>query len=781
MVAIEFQNLSAPNSNCYLLIQKECVLADRRNGDKMKMRRMAPIKSGEHRFLSGGGELGQLIEALDWSQTSIGPISAWPGSLKTAVSLILGSNVPMVMLWGRDGVMIYNDAYAVFADQRHPKLLGSKVLEGWPEIADFNSHVMQVCLAGGTLAYRDLELTLHRTGASENVWMNLDYSPIRDERGDPVGVIAIVVETTARVLVEQRLASKRERQRQMFEQAPGFIALLTGPDHVCEIANAAYMQLVGHRAVVGEPIRVVRPQIGGQELLAILDHVFTTGEPFSGSRMQADMQRAQGGATERRLVDVVFQPVRDPHGKIIGIFMQGQDVTDRIKADQALERSERRFRTFAEAMPNHVWTASPDGLLDWVNSRIAEYSGVDPSSLLGKDWIRIVHSDDVAAAADKWLKAVSNSTLYETEFRLRRHDGAYRWYIVRAIPIRDADGTITQWIGTNTDIHDQKQAEQSLRESERRLQLSQRAAGIASLELDIETGNVIGSDPFYELWGLTKRDSVHISVLEDIVVPEDGQLRSTPETRQNGTAQPNVEYRIRRPDTGALRWLSRSIEFVHDAGGQPVKMFGVVQDVTDRKEAQSRQLLLTHELEHRIKNILAMVTAIASQTLRHTDIDTAREAFIDRLRALAQAHDILNTTRWTNASMHQVIENTIAAFPTSQITASGPALSINPKMALSLALAVNELATNALKYGALSTSEGTVTMEWSLSAAASDPPTLTWRWREQNGPAVVPPTHKGFGSLLIGRVFGADFGGTVRIQYSAAGVECVLMAPLPRL
>ena len=231
------------------------------------------------------------------------------------------------------------------------------------------------------------------------------------------------------------------------------------------------------------------------------------------------------------------------------------------------------------------------------------------------------------------------------------------------MPIRDADGKVTKWIGTNTDIDDQKQAVQALRESERRLQLSQNAAGIAALELDIASGTVIGSEGFWDLWGLSPRESVHISVLENIVLPEDKDVRSTPETRRQGTAVPNVEYRIRRPDTGEIRWLSRNIDFVHDETGKPIKMFGVMQDITERKEAQARQKMLTHELEHRIKNILAMVSAIASQTLRNTDIDTARATFNERLRALANAHDILNSTRWTGASIDEVIENSISPLP----------------------------------------------------------------------------------------------------------------------
>ncbi|WP_458094779.1 PAS domain S-box protein [Roseomonas sp. WA12] len=158
-----------------------------------------------HPFLAGGGALGVLIAAHDWSATPLGPIEGWSAVLRSTVALILRSPVPIVTLWGEDGVMIYNDAYSGFAGGRHPRLLGSKVREGWPEVADFNDNVMRVGLAGNTLAYQDQELTLHRSGRPEQVWMNLDYSPILGEDGRPVGVIAIVVETTGKVRAEGEL------------------------------------------------------------------------------------------------------------------------------------------------------------------------------------------------------------------------------------------------------------------------------------------------------------------------------------------------------------------------------------------------------------------------------------------------------------------------------------------------------------------------------------------------------------------------------------------------
>src|ERR1700753_3463713 len=154
---------------------------------------MNPPVSTADPFAAIKGEMADRVRAFDWTTTPLGPISSWPQSLKTAVGIVLLSPVPIVMLWGEDGIMIYNDGYSVFAGDRHPSLLGSKVREGWPEVADFNDNIMRVGLAGGTLAYRDQELVLNRTGRPEKVWMNLDYSPMLDHKGKPAGVTALGV------------------------------------------------------------------------------------------------------------------------------------------------------------------------------------------------------------------------------------------------------------------------------------------------------------------------------------------------------------------------------------------------------------------------------------------------------------------------------------------------------------------------------------------------------------------------------------------------------------
>ncbi|WBQ19053.1 PAS domain S-box protein [Sphingobium yanoikuyae] len=408
-------------------------------------------------FLVNAGEMGSLIAGFDWSATSIGPITAWPAAMRTSLAFVLRSQAPIVTLWGPKGVMIYNDAYRTFAGDRHPGLLGSDVLEGWHEIADFNANVMrQVYHGGGTLSYKDQELTLIRDGTPRRLWTDIEYSPAFDDDGSVLGVIAIVLETTQAVLANERIADERRKLLQMAEHSPSFMALLEGPEHRFLMTNPAYQALVGGREVIGQPIGDVLPEAQEQDFLALLDQVYASGEVFQASGASFQLQGSADNHSHERRLDFVYQPLRNEEGEVTGIFVSGVDVTDRMRAEAAISASEAQFRTFAQALPSHIWTAPPDGKLDWFNDQMFEYSGATEADLTGDGWTSIVHPDDLAEAAERWQSALGLGQRYETEFRIRAADGSYRWHLVRAVPIRDDADEIIRWIGTNTDIHEQK-------------------------------------------------------------------------------------------------------------------------------------------------------------------------------------------------------------------------------------------------------------------------------------------------------------------------------------
>ena len=211
-------------------------------------------------------------------------------------------------------------------------------------------------------------------------------------------------------------------------------------------------------------------------------------------------------------------------------------------------------------------------------------------------------------------------------------------------------------------------------------------------------------------------------------------------------------------------------------------MIGAMLDITRRKQAEEHQRLLTGELQHRVKNTLALVQAIASQTFRNaSDLGAAREAFAERLISLGRAHDILTQASWTQAPIAEVVEGALAVHRgsgASRIRSSGPDVALAAKPALALALALHELATNAAKYGALSNDSGTVDLRWNVVHEAGEP-RFRLSWSEQGGPPILAqPSRRGFGSRLIERSFAAEVGGEVRLTYAPIGLVCRLEAPL---
>ena len=241
---------------------------------------------------------------------------------------------------------------------------------------------------------------------------------------------------------------------------------------------------------------------------------------------------------------------------------------------------------------------------------------------------------------------------------------------------------------------------------------------------------------------------------------------------------------------GNPRYWDVQVSPILGSDGRPTHLLSISRDITEEwraaaelKDSAERQALLTGELQHRIKNTLAMVGAIANQTMRGDSVTLAREAFAARLMTLSHAHDLLTQTSWASAPIRDVVSGALAPHGSGhgRIRITGPAIDLPPKQALALSVALHELATNAVKYGALS-AHGKVDVEWS-EATVDAVPSFRFTWTESGGPAVVEPAaaKKGFGSRLIERILANDFGGKVGIYYRPDGVVCELVAPMARL
>lgn len=494
-----------------------------------------PTLAERHRmtFLAGGGAMGELIRAHDWSATPLGSPETWPGSLRTLVQVMLTSQQPMFIAWGPERTMLYNDGYAPMCTNRHPWALGRPFNEVWADIIADVGPIMDAAYAGVPTYMDDIEFQMMRYGKQVETHFSFGYTPVHDEEDRVVGMFCTALEITAQVVTAKMRSHELSRLRDLLENAPSFMAVLTGPEHTFEITNAAYMQLIGHRDVIGKPVRAALPELHDQGFYELLDNVYETGETFIGRGLEIDLQHEPGGPVQKGYLNFVYQPMRDVTGKITGIFVEGSEITDQKRAELAL------------------------------------------------------------------------------------------------------------------------------------------------------------------------------------------------------------------------------------------------------REAVLRQEVLSGELQHRIKNSLAMVNAIAMQTLRGDDIAERRTLFGSRLEALANAHDILTGRTWVSAPIQSVVESALTPHMSGpdRFVIDGVNLQLNPKQALSMALAIHELATNAAKYGAMSQPNGQVNISWTIEPGAEGEETFVFTWAESGGPKVDEPERTGFGSRLITRVLAADFDAKVSIDYAPGGVVCTLISP----
>ncbi|GLS87095.1 ATPase [Cypionkella aquatica] len=421
-------------------------------------------------------------------------------------AIYAASPSPHVLL-DRDLRIVWaNDAYLAVTDRSRERLIGRIMTEEFPAPPDSIADRMlrgsfqrvldsgkadhlplipyPIVAADGTETARYWSAThtpvLDETGAVQYLLQNTnDVTPLYVAGGQggistPIDRATMIQRAEAVTLQNLELGSVADFFRTIFDQAPSFIAILSGPDHVFQLTNKAYMQLVGRSDLLGQTVRAGLPDLEGQGFYELLDEVYRSGVAVaqSGAAVRFRDSSDSGGDAPQvlRFVDFIFQPLRDRAGNTTGIFVQGHEVTRQKLAELELYETRERFRVMAQSMPNHVWTATADGALDWLNDQAYAYTGRAEGELYGDDWAHALHPEDLASAGADWANAVAQGVPYQTEFRIRRHDGAYRWHIVRASPIRSAAGEVQRWVGSNTDIEDRKLHEAAVAEMNQQLE-----------------------------------------------------------------------------------------------------------------------------------------------------------------------------------------------------------------------------------------------------------------------------------------------------------------------
>ena len=477
-----------------------------------------------------------------------------------------------------------------------------------------------------------------------------------------------------------------ERLGFMFDRAPSFMALLRGPEHVFEIANPAYLDIVGDRPIIGLSVADALPDAAAQGYVDILDRVYESGLPYRTSGSRFRQQRNPDGPIVDLYLDFVFQPMVDENGKVEGIFVEGFDVTARVlqvRRQAAVIELGDRIRDL-EDVPA-IAQAAAEIVARVIGASRAGFGTVDAARetvLMHPNWC----AEGVAPVM-----------------------GMHRF--------RDYGSFIEDLKAGQTVI-------------------------IGDVAKDARTAKAL--------------KAIGISALVNVPIREHGVL----------------ELVVFAHFPEARELSSEDLDFIRQVGDR-------TQASISRANARRQQDVLNQELSHRLKNTLAMVQAIASRTLKGLADEPAVDVFMQRLHALASAHNVLLQQNWSGAPVADVVGAALASIEAvDRLDIDGPPLHLGARVALSMSLLLHELGTNALKYGALSNSDGTVEIRW-WTEVRNDVDTFVFRWTEKGGPGVFARTRRGFGSRLI--EMGLMGSGHAEMDFRPEGLVAELTAPLERI
>lgn len=550
------------------------------------------------------------------------------------------------------------------------------------------------------------------------------------------------------------------------------IVLFWGPDFVA-LYNAPYAPSIGqrHPKAFGRPARENWSELW-DDLEPLLRQVLDKGETVAAKDRPFYIERH--GYPETVYFDISYSPIRDENGTVCGVFCIVNETTDRVRADRALQASEERLRAVISQSAAGIGQGSLNGEILHVNKRFCEIVGYEEQELLGKNIRDITYADDMPEQTRLYQRLAQTGESFDLEKRYVRKDGSLVWVNNTVSPLRDDSGRIRQVAVVSIDISERKKGQ----EVERQLASIIASSNDAILGIDLDMTITSWNASAERLYGYKANEIIGQSVL--ILVPAD-RIDEEPtllrRVRAGSTVEP-YETRRRHKD-GHLVDVLLSVSPIYDSAGRIIGASKIAHDISAKKEADRLQAVLIGELHHRVKNVFATVMAIARQTLaKDAEASGAVTAFEARLSAMAHAHDLLAEGHWQSADLKAVVEQAIAPYPSERFDVSGARVLLPQKVVASLSLALHELGTNAAKYGALSNATGRIAISWSYAEETGD---LRLVWREMDGPEVLPPTNKGFGSRLVERLLAAELNGKSTIAYDPSGVICEIEATITSL
>jgi PAS domain S-box-containing protein len=690
-----------------------------------------------------------------------------------------------VYLCDREGCLVRYNSEAAELWQRAPKLeeqrerfCGSHRLflpDGQP-LPHEQCPVAEAVRAGTPT--RNAEVVMERPDGSR-ITALVNIRPLRDRRGRIQGAINCFQDITASMRAEEDVRRKSADLEDFFENAAVALHIVSGEGIILR-ANKAELDLLGYapEEYIGHHITEFHadaPVIG--DILKRLS-----------CGMQLDRYPARVRAKDGSIKHVLITSnSRFADGKFLGTRCFTIDMTGLHEAEAARHAVEERLAATYEAAPVGIAEADEYGRLLRVNDALCKIVGRTREELLSLSFLEYTHDEDRAEDArlyDRQIRAELDS--YAFRKRAVRPDGSIRHLDIISSSVRAADGRFRYGVRVTQDVTEAKLLEDRLRESERHMRDL-----LEALPAAIYTTDAKGRVTFY--------NKAAVDLAGRQPQPDDEWCVTWRLYRPDGTPLPHnecpmaVALKENRPVRGVEAIAERPdgtrVPFVpfptplRDASGNLVGGINMLVDITERKEAENRQKLLIDELNHRVKNTLATVQSLAGQTARSAgSVQDFVTTFEGRVLALARAHDLLTKRHWQSAPLETLVRDIIAPVTgeaAERVRIAGPSTDLDPRRALNVTMALTELLTNAAKYGALSSAQGFVRVQWSVRGEG-ETATLDLDWREHGGPRVVPPQRRGFGTRLIERCIRYDLAGETDFRFEPEGVRCRMAIPLSR-
>ncbi|PPU12523.1 hybrid sensor histidine kinase/response regulator [Xanthomonas arboricola] len=567
-------------------------------------------------FPYGDSAMAQAVRAYDWAATPLGPTTQWPSPLRNAVSLMLSSPESMYVVWGDALTFFYNDAYTPILGPRQPHALGAPLQELWADAWEAVRAPIEAAFAGRASRFEEVPIGMNRYGTPEDTWWTFSFSPIYLDDGRVGGAFCVTNEVTDRKVAQNRLADEHERLIRLFEQAPMFMAFLSGPQHRVEFANPCYSRLIGHRDVIGKPLAEALPDLVEQGHLHRLDEVYQSGRAYAANALAYNVQAEPGGPVERRLLDLVYQPIAGADGTVSGIFVQGLDITDRIGLERAVREAEVRNRQILDSVMDYAIIATDlHGLVTSWNEGAQRILGWSEAEMLGQTLERTFTPEDVErrqilieAAA-----ALESGSGMDERWHVRK-SGQRFWANGSLMVLRDETGAAIGFVKVLRDRTAERLASEALRESERRLDALVRASSqsIFSASADWrELRQLVGEG------ALSDALSASLNWQQEMVHPDDRArlAEAIAHSIINKTGL-DVEYRVLDADQRVGWTLMRAIPLL-DEREQIVEWFGTAADITDKRLAEQQLRQLTETLEERVRERSAALL-LAEEKLRQS-------------------------------------------------------------------------------------------------------------------------------------------------------------------